>query len=268
MPGLIWAQSLVEERVKAWQIFRHSVRQVTGNLPAALRVSLVPMAVQVVVLVAMIATIVAFSPMIESGGPDLGLTLGFLAGVVVVAITALWIAVAWHRFILMGEAPRGWIPAFHGARLWAYFLRSLGQALVTGLVAVILGMVVGLVVDLLFPSDEGREVDRHCPSGLPASPDTRPAALGRVAGAAIDGGQGFGVSWDATEGATGTLLALAGIGILAQLGLSLVGSALDYANLWILSAAWQLVVSWLVTMVGVSVLTTLYGHYVEGRPLV
>ena len=255
--------------MKAWRIFRHSVRQVTGNLPTALRVSLVPMAVQVAVLVAMMAVIVAFSPMIESSGPDLGLILGFLAGVVVVAITALWIAVAWHRFILMGEAPRGWIPAFHGARLWAYFLRSLGQALVTGLVAVILGMVVGFVVDLLFPTDEGvvkltaivllvflpvLTLGLRLWAGLP--------------GAAIDGGQGFGAGWDATEGATGTLLALTGIGILAQLGLSLVGSALDYANLWILSAAWQLVVSWLVTMVGVSVLTTLYGHYVEGRPLV
>jgi hypothetical protein len=31
---------------------------------------------------------------------------------------------------------------------------------------------------------------------------------------------------------------------------------------------WQVVTQWVTVMVGASILTTLYGHYVEGRPLV
>lgn len=256
--------------MKAWQIFRHSVRQVVGNLPGALRVSLVPMAVQVAVILAMVGLVVAFSPQIEAVQPDLGLILGFFAGFVVVLATGLWIAVAWHRFILMGEAPRGWVPAFHGSRIWAYFLRSLGLGILTGLVAALLAMVVGTVLDILLPI-EGRDVVKLVAMVLLVFLPALTVGLRLCAGlpgAAIDGGRGAEAGWNATRSAKGTLLALAGIGILVQLGLSLVDSALNYANLWILSFAWDMAVSWLVTMVGVSVLTTLYGHYVEGRPLV
>ena len=38
--------------------------------------------------------------------------------------------------------------------------------------------------------------------------------------------------------------------------------------LWVLLILWQFVTGWLVMMVSVSILTTLYGHYIEGRPLV
>ena len=33
------------------------------------------------------------------------------------------------------------------------------------------------------------------------------------------------------------------------------------------ASALDLVVNWVSTMVGLSILTTLYGHYIEGRPL-
>jgi hypothetical protein len=43
---------------------------------------------------------------------------------------------------------------------------------------------------------------------------------------------------------------------------------LVFGHLMITAILWQLVTNWLVTMVGVSILTTLYGHYIEQRPLV
>ena len=36
----------------------------------------------------------------------------------------------------------------------------------------------------------------------------------------------------------------------------------------VVSIIWDIAVTWLVTMVGVSILTTLYGHYIQKRPLV
>ena len=36
----------------------------------------------------------------------------------------------------------------------------------------------------------------------------------------------------------------------------------------LIASAWSFVSQWIVIMVGVSILTTLYGHYVEERPLV
>jgi hypothetical protein len=40
------------------------------------------------------------------------------------------------------------------------------------------------------------------------------------------------------------------------------------AKITVLFIAWTLVFNWLAVLVGLSVLTTLYGHYIEKRPLV
>lgn len=92
--------------MKGLQIFRHSVRQVTGNLEGALRVSGVLYAVQVVI--------------------------------------GLWIAVGWHRYVLLNEKP-DLLPTFRQDRMLAYFLRSLVLGLIILLPAIVWGMVVGVL---------------------------------------------------------------------------------------------------------------------------
>ena len=82
--------------MKGLQIFRHSVRQVTGNLEGALRVSGVLYAVQVV-----IGLILGFGMMANAQmGPGAMGSFGFgaLAVLLVAVVTGLWIAVGWHRW--------------------------------------------------------------------------------------------------------------------------------------------------------------------------
>jgi hypothetical protein len=44
--------------------------------------------------------------------------------VIVVALLAmvimLWVAVAWHRFVLLAEAPNGWLPIWNGSAVASY----------------------------------------------------------------------------------------------------------------------------------------------------
>ncbi len=253
--------------MKAWQVFRHSVRQVTGNLPEALRVSLVPIAVQVAVMLGLIG-VAGQTGTIDPSAPGGGLVLGTILALVVMVATALWIAVEWHRFVLLNEVPRGFVPPFRGGRIAAYLLRSLALLLILVILGAVLGFAQTTVVELLSVVSPlpfvvlfliivllpVLIVGLRLGTGLP--------------GAAIGADGDFTSGWRATANATPDIALLALILVGAQIGLELVGLALIYANLSILSFAWDVVTSWLVTMVGVSVLTTLYGHYVEGRPLV
>lgn len=254
--------------MKAWQIFRHSVRQVTGNLPDALRLSLVPMAVQVVVMLGLIWVASQTGGVPDAAAPEAGFVLGTILAVIVMLATALWIAVEWHRYVLLNERPMGFVPPFHGSRIVAYLLRSLAYLLILAVVAALLMivqttlskllaiatplpfMLLSLIVVLLPVLVLGLRLS----AGLP--------------GAAIGAEEDFTAGWRATADATADIVQLALILIGAQFGLQLVSAGLAQANLSILSFAWEIVSGWLVTMVGVSVLTTLYGHYVEGRPLV
>lgn len=251
--------------MKGQQLFMHSVRQVTGNLEDALKISAVPYAIQAVVSLLLMggAASMGGNP---ANGAMAGFGLGALVALVVAVVTGLWIAVAWHRFVLLGERAQGFIPAWQGDRMLAYFLRSLAYGLIAVVLAVIWGAIVGIalgwvamgsivvfmiliavlvqlpVVALAF----------RLSSTLPAS------ALGTE--------RDFMAGWKATEGHTADIIVLAAFAVGANLVLGLIGYALG--SLWILALAWQIVVGWLVMMVGVSILTTLYGHYVEGRPLV
>ena len=256
--------------MKAWQIFRHSVRQVTGNLPDALRLSLVPVLVQVVAVILLVGVTAASLAAAEARQPGAGFAVGFTIGFIVTWAAVLWIAVAWHRFVLLGETPHGWFPPFHGARIWAYFLRSLAYLVLTVVAAAVLGGILGLVLAMAGVDPGATPIWMTCLMILVAFPaialSLRLSA--GLPGAAIGAGTDFAAGWRATEGANGTFLGLGVILILVQGVLSGIGIVLNFANLSILSFAWDMVTSWLMTMVGVSVLTTLYGHYVEGRPLV
>ena len=58
------------------------------------------------------------------------------------------------------------------------------------------------------------------------------------------------------------------LAILAVLGSVLIDlPVLSLMNIMPLAMTWTFVTAWIKTMVGASILTTIYGHYVEGRPL-
>ena len=73
--------------------------------------------------------------------------------------------------------------------------------------------------------------------------------------------------WRATAHDNRALAELAVIIVAAIFVLNLIG-LLVFGHSAITSLLWQVVTNWFVTMIGVSVLTTLYGHYIEKRALV
>lgn len=258
--------------MKGVQIFLHSLKQVLGNLPGAIKVSALPYAVQFVVSFFLTRpdkmAAMSGDPMaMMEGGPSL---VAQLLSLVVVVLTSVWIAVAWHRYILKNEVPAGFVPPIHKDRMIAYFVR----ALLIGLLMIVVGFVLGFIAALVggavgmatgslilvtlvfallvyFPIFV---IAYRISTSLPASAVTEDAGS-------------FMAGWDATKGENGTFI-----------GLGLVSAAVMFLNGYIsisllsgvlpLFIIWTLVFNWLAMMVGLSVLTTLYGHFVEKRALV
>lgn len=250
--------------MKGWHIFMHSVRLVLNNLGAALQVSLLLYLVQVANQV-----VLYLNPpvMTDMGGgvevPDFSagpVMMIFILGVLAV-VASLWIAVAWHRFVLAEEYPQGWLPRWHGANMWGYFGRSILIGLIVMLavlvVSVPLGFItvavpgVGVLLPLAVVGVAAFVFFRLCVM-LPAS------ALGKS--------MTMGEAWEATKGDNGTPLALAFIVIAASLVIQL-PSLLNGDPSSIINLVYSLVVNWFATIIGISVLTTVYGHYVEGRAI-
>ena len=117
-------------------ILRHSIRLVLNNLNAALRISAVLYFGPAVVLLLVYATMGV--PTQENMAQ-----VGVLSGLIglVAAIGILWIAIAWHRYVLLDELPDGPIPPFRGDSILRYF----GYSLLIGLISLLAIVVVGFV---------------------------------------------------------------------------------------------------------------------------
>ena len=253
--------------MKGWQIVKHSLRQVFGNLGGALRVSLVLYLVQSVLGVALGAGAASMA-----GGqmnPD-QITGGFIGATLVVilvaVVTALWIAVAWHRYVLLGEEG-SFVPTFRGDRMWAYFLRSLGYGLILVLIAVLWGVIVGFALSGVIINNPAlggvlMAVLVYLPIlvlGFRMTADLPAMALGTSSE--------FMSGWRATQGHTADIAIMSAILVALAVVIELAG-AFIFGMMGPVALVWQLIIGWVQMMVGVSILTTLYGHYIEKRDLV
>lgn len=251
--------------MKGVQIFVHSVRQVFGNLGDAIKISALPYAIQMLAVFLLLGSI-------DRTGPEMmsGLTGTFILKltlvIVVTLVTSMWMAVVWHCFILRNERPTGFIPRFLPNRIWAYFRRTLGIIGIFAILGVAFGTVAGLVTGLLFPKGRLRLMSfmillyfplliifYRFATALPA------AAVGALVS--------FSAGWDATRWEGGTFAMLAVITILLQLA----GEVVDiyvFGGSGVSSDIWNLLFDWILGLVLLSILTTLYGHYIERRELV
>ncbi|MBC2836056.1 threonine dehydratase [Paragemmobacter straminiformis] len=245
--------------MKAWQIFTHSLRQVFGNMGAAVRVSLVPF-VGLIVAFLVLGGGMMFSMMgrmeqgMEGGMGGGGIVLMLVLIVVYIGVFTM-IAVNWHRFVLLNE-PVGWMPQVRMDRILAYF----GTALLVGLIMAVLFLMVGLLVSLT--GMVGIIV------GIPVfvllvSQSFRFTTA--LPGAALGQGGGISGAMAATSGQWLTLLGLTVIYLAASIVVGLVAGLLSMIPL--LGILIYIAFQWAAMMVGLSILTTLYGHYVEGRAL-
>jgi hypothetical protein len=259
--------------MQGWQIFLHSVRQVFGNFSAAVRISGLLSVLQIA-LVFVLGVQVIYSPdggqaMMVAGDYPWGRVALYL---LLSTIAGLWIAVAWHRYVLREEDSGSVIPAWHGDRIWAYFAKGFLIGLAVVAVTFVTALIIGLVASAIFAGGQMAQGSTPLSAiivGLlmawPAiyvfyrlSPALPAAALGEPLGLRD--------TWRKMAGKGGTIFMLALISIVASI---VVGSAPIYllGLVGMPAFIWVVIVQWVSVMVGISVMTTLYGHYVEGRAL-
>ncbi|CAN1560806.1 hypothetical protein MCELHM10_02636 [Paracoccaceae bacterium] len=257
--------------MKGVAIFLHSLRQVTGNLPSAIKVSALPYAVQFLVTFFLtrpdkIAAMANDPAAMMAGGPSL---IAQLLSFLVIFATSVWMAVAWHRFVLRNESPSSFVPPIDPDRMLGYFLRSLGVGVICFLLLIVFGFVAGLVGGAVAYATGSTFILLLVVAILvyfPVFVIAYRLMTALPAPAVADEAGPFMAGWDATKGQNETFI---GLGVISALVIfangfivfNLVGAST------VLFLAWTLAFNWFATMVGLSILTTLYGHYIEKRAL-
>ena len=245
-------------------VFMHSVRLVLGGWRNALRLS------GLLYLIYAIPSLI-LGLMFPTGrnqvvDPEAALAMAPVAVAtgILALVAFVWIAVAWHRYVLLDEQPQGQFPAFDGGRLFSYALLSLGIGILCVITGVVVGTVAGLLVLVAPPLAFVAGVLALAAAlivGYRLAPVLPASAIGKPLT--------FGAAWEATKGASGAIVVLAIVSAIAALIIDLPAILFAYAGPLgrILSLIWTLGTDWVKMLVGVSILTTLYGHYVEGRAI-
>lgn len=236
----------------AFRLLRHSILQVTGNLGAALTLSVMPLLLAALGIGIGLAARQAFM----GGNPP-----GIAVAAVMLAIFALafvTLAAPWHRFVLLNERPRVLRPIGRPE------LRYVGASIRIFLIMLLVGIPVVLLSSALIIALDGNlgamlVINLLIGFAL--------AVLGLrlgtgLAGAATGAARPLTTGWRATADAFGTLAVLSLLTQVLGLVLNLVAGLPGAAG--IVAA---LLVTWFSALLSLSIITTLWGHFVEGRAL-
>lgn len=249
--------------MKGWEILAHSVRLVFNNFEQALRISVVPYAVSSLAFILFslpatramesdnTATLVANAP---------GAMLGHSVYTIISVAVALWIAVGWHRYVLLEEYPKGWISRFHGTALRGYFWRSLLIGLIIAPVFLIVVMIVGT---FLAASSAGALLTLFI--GMAVSTYLFYRICVVLPAAALGHSMQIGEAWNRTREASNTIVALVVLVLAASILIQMPATLGSSGSVF--GIVYTLIINWLMTMIGASVLTTFYGHFIEHRPI-
>ena len=249
-----------------WEIVRHSFAMLFRNLGKALRISVGPFLIGLVVSFLILgvfgSNLDALPQDIEQGQLPPELALAVLLIVLVFSFVSAWIAVAWHRFILLEDYP-GLLPPLAGRPVWRYIGKTILLVCV-----IILVTIPALIVFTLFNSVLMYPVSIFIQSiltlGLALYVGNMWFRFAIVLPAtAIARPMRFGEAWRATAPYGNAILGTCVILFLINTGISLVSASLPPPLAGLLGLA----TSWITIMLGISILTTLYGVIVERRTL-
>ncbi len=259
--------------MQGWKIFTHSLRMVFGNLGAAFRVSLVLYLAQIAVGYVFISQFGDAMQQMQKGPGMIppGFWGAWLLLMIVTVVTSLWIAVAWHRYILLEETPGAVLPPFHASQILRYFQVSFLLGLILGLVGLVLGFVSAFLIAILLGGSTSPA------AGIVSMLVFLVVVLGPLVylfyrlspvlpAAAVGEPMTFSEAMKVTAPASGVIFQLAIIGILAGILLQL-PSMMNPNKASLINIVYSDVLGWIYMMVGISILTTIYGHYVQGREL-
>ena len=244
-------------------IFMHSVRLVLNDWRTALKIT------GLLYLIYAIPSLVLGLLFPPPSQPEQAVTAALaslpitLLTVILATVAFVWIAVTWHRYILLDEVPAGQLPAFKGDFILAYFLRSLLIGVIVFGIAIVMGIatfVLSFLGPLVFIVTIGFFILMVIAS-YRLSPMLPAAALGQR--------MTVSEAWASTAGANGTIVVLAIISVIAAIVINLPMAVLSFLGPIgvFLSLLWSLATGWVIMLVGISIVTTIYGHYVEKRPL-
>jgi hypothetical protein len=248
-------------------LFVHSVRLVLADWRNALKITGV-----LYLICAIPGVIVSILYPVPSNPEQFAAAAGNFAGPGIVSallylVAFLWMAVAWHRYVLLDEFPSGLLPEFNGSRMLSYFLYSLLIGIIgfaaSFVIIAILGMFLavaagmigfGLIIAIVSLAIMLIVSYRLGPI-LPATAVGKPITLGQA--------------WTATNGANGAIIVLALVSAICAIVIDLPAALFSAAGPvgGFLALLWTLGTGWVKLIVGISILTTIYGHYVEGRAI-
>lgn len=262
------------------QIVLHSFRLVFSNLSDALKVSIGPYAIGLVLAVIVLGMAgVPLSELLSQGSEALapsveqmaegaaGRAFAALIAALILLFVSSWVAVAWHRFVLLEEYP-GMLPALAGRPVGSYIGKAIKLALVLVLVAIPLGLIVGLVMAPFVNGSQTAFVVMGLLVAIlfGAVLTMISIRLGLILPAvSLNRQMTLKESWAATRPVAGAIMSA----VLILVVLNVVASGIVGLILGgtVLFGIVDLIVSWVSLMVGLSILTTVYGHVIEGRSI-
>lgn len=255
----------------AYGILRHAILMVANNLNDVLRLS-APLIIASV-LIQLVSTlfggvsIMEIDPDVVVEEQDFG-GLGWIVGLSIAQLViTFWVLVAWHRYVLLEERPDSfWLPV-PADRVFAY----IGTFLLIALVGIGIGLVFFAAIAMLGQMFGGGGLGLIVVGLIAVLFMWLYAVLIRISvalpAAAI--GEPIGVvgAWRATDGQTTLCAKIAFLGVIlsvvATLPMLLLGLVLPGPLFAIASGIFNVLIS----IVAASVLTTLYGVFVENRNL-
>lgn len=244
-----------------WKLFRHSLMVVLRNYSQVLQIFLIPS-----LLVA--AFSIASWCFVDFGNssevPD-NLTIGLsLVGLAIWLFVVGWTQVAWHRFILLEEQPTGWIQPVRFDRVFAFIGRFIRATVFTALIWVALVLLFSSAVLVVHgdPPEFSSVFDvvsgvvfcvifLHLSLILPAT--------------AIGGTMNFRAGWKTARRESFAILVAA----LCWTPLGFIDDLIReiLVNTSVPQILFGIPAQLLTHVFGASFLTTLYGNFVENRPL-
>lgn len=262
-----------------FRIFRHSLVQVTGNFKNAVRVSAVLWGATTIPVWLLTAQGPAeFSP--DSSGisefDGMGIPIAILSVIVAFAFLSIvalpWIAVAWHRYVLKNELALSafQIPKTSASAVLGYLWKGIVLSCVLMLVVIPItilfvflgagflnsGSAIAAFSFIVIVATIGAYFMMRFALILPARAVDRPMSVGE--------------SWRYTSKVGPALWLTAFLLVLVNIGLGALSESLVPGNVasGAISLVFAIIINWITMMVGISILTTLYGYCVEDRELV
>lgn len=251
-------------RVKGWTIFLHAARMVLGNWKEALQLALLP-ALLVVVVISSLGGVAILDPSFDPAQDSLALAFGqLIVNFVIMSLVICWVGVNWHRFVLLEEYPSSWIPPIRFKEMLSYIWKGLILIGVGILAMLPVQVVIGLLAAL---TGGASAVSLFI---LIAAVLVLSVGFYRLAvilpSAAIGQNLSLGKAWSDTKEASADILVVIVASFMVQVAIQLFVMMIGGISP-VLGTGVSVFASIVLSLINISVLTALYGHYVEGRPL-